>query len=143
LQVETSRNENLEDQNEWVESMRVVKRTAYAQPSREFRVGIKLNKVHVAPQMPALTADTTRPIVLGMSRALKYTLLSLLLVNFTIAGVSNAAAYLDPGTGSIVFQSAIAAVATGVAVFASAWKSVSRFVGRIFNGNAGKDPDKK
>jgi len=31
-----------------------------------------------------------------------------LLCNFTIAGMSNAAAYVDPGTGSIIFQSMIA-----------------------------------
>jgi hypothetical protein len=77
-----------------------------------------------------------------MSRRLKYTLLSFLLLNFTIAGVSDAAAYLDPGTGSIIFQSIIAAAATGLAVCASAWKSVLHFVGRIFNGSAGEDADK-
>jgi len=88
-----------------------------------------------------LTEYATTLIVLKMSRRLKYTLLSFLLLNFTIAGVSNAAAYLDPGTGSIIFQSAIAAVATGLAVFASAWKSVVRFVSRIFNNGVKKDTD--
>ncbi len=38
-----------------------------------------------------------------MNRTQKYILLSLALLNFTIAGVSDAAAYLDPGTGSIIF----------------------------------------
>jgi hypothetical protein len=77
-----------------------------------------------------------------MNRRLKYALLSFLLLNFTIAGVSDAAAYLDPGTGSIIFQSIIATAATGIAVFASAWKNVLRFVSRVFNGRIGKDADK-
>jgi hypothetical protein len=65
-----------------------------------------------------------------MNRTQKYILLSLALLNFTIAGVSDAAAYLDPGTGSIIFQSLIAVVATGLAVFATAWKNVTVFFQR-------------
>jgi hypothetical protein len=89
-----------------------------------------------------LTGWAATLIVIEMGRRLKYTLLSFLLLNFTIAGVSDAAAYLDPGTGSIIFQSIIAAAATGLAVFASAWKRVLHFVGRIFNGSAGEDANK-
>jgi hypothetical protein len=77
-----------------------------------------------------------------MNRTLKITLLAFLLLNFTIAGLSDAAAYLDPGTGNIIFQSIIAAAATGVAVAVSAWKNVLRFVGRIFAGRGGKDANK-
>jgi hypothetical protein len=77
-----------------------------------------------------------------MRRRLKYALLTFLLLNFTIAGVTNAAAYLDPGTGSIIFQGIIAALATGAAVLASAWKSFAGFFGRLFNGRAGKDDDR-
>ena len=51
-----------------------------------------------------------------MNRTRKYILLSLALLNFTIAGVSDAAAYLDPGTGSLIIQSLIGLIA-GVAVF--------------------------
>jgi hypothetical protein len=79
-----------------------------------------------------------------MNRRIKYALLIFLLCNFTIAGMSNAAAYLDPGTGSILFQSIIAVVASGVAVIATAWRSVVRFFSGLFNNsNAEKHSDKK
>jgi hypothetical protein len=77
-----------------------------------------------------------------MNRTQKYILLSLALLNFTIAGVSDAAAYLDPGTGSIIFQSIIAVVATGLAVFATAWKNVKGFFKGLFNSNIKKHSDK-
>lgn len=67
-----------------------------------------------------------------------------LLCNFTIAGISNAAAYLDPGTGSIIFQSVIAIVASGLAVSATTWKRVVRFFSGLFNNsNAEKHSDKE
>jgi hypothetical protein len=77
-----------------------------------------------------------------MNRTQKYILLSLALLNFTIAGVSDAAAYLDPGTGSIIFQSIIAVVATGLAVFATAWKNLVNFFKGRFNSNIKKYSDK-
>jgi len=78
-----------------------------------------------------------------MNRTQKYILLSLALLNFTLAGVSDAAAYLDPGTGSIIFQSIIAVVATGVAVFATAWKNVVSFFNGLFSSNIKKHSDKE
>lgn len=79
-----------------------------------------------------------------MERRKKIALLIFLLCNFTIAGVSNAAAYLDPGTGSIIFQSIIAVAASGLAVFATAWKSVVRFFNGLFNNrNVEKHSDKE
>jgi hypothetical protein len=79
-----------------------------------------------------------------MNRRTKYALLIFLLCDFTIAGMSNAAAYLDPGTGSIIFQSVIAVVASGVAVFAAAWRSVVRFFSGFFTtSNIEKHSDKK
>ena len=60
------------------------------------------------------------------------------LPDFTLAGVCNAFAYLDPGTGSILFQSAIAAVASGLAVV-TARQAVARFFTGIFKRNAGQD----
>ena len=77
-----------------------------------------------------------------MNRTQKYILLSLALLNFTIAGVSDAAAYLDPGTGSIIFQSIVAVVATGLAVFATAWKNLVNFFKGLFNSNTKKHSDK-
>jgi hypothetical protein len=77
-----------------------------------------------------------------MNRTQKYILLSFALANFTIAGVSDAAAYLDPGTGSIIFQGVIAAVATGLAVFASAWKNLVSFFKGLLDSNIKKQSDK-
>jgi hypothetical protein len=77
-----------------------------------------------------------------MNRTQKYILLSLALLNFTIAGVSDAAAYLDPGTGSILFQSIIAVVATGLAIFATAWKNLVNFFKGLFTSNIKKHSDK-
>jgi hypothetical protein len=74
-----------------------------------------------------LTGWIATLIVFEMNPRLEYTLLIFALLNFTIAGVSDAAAYLDPGTGSIIFQSVIAAIATGLAVFSTAWKKVAVF----------------
>ena len=82
-------------------------------------------------------------IVFGMNPKLKYSLLIFALLNFTIAGVSDAAAYLDPGTGSIIFQSVIAVIATGLAVFSTAWKKVAGFFSRLFRSNIEKHPDKE
>jgi hypothetical protein len=77
-----------------------------------------------------------------MNRAARYLLLCFALLNFTIAGVSDAAAYLDPGSGSILFQSAVAVVASGVAVFATAWKSITGFFSRVFNRGDGDEGEK-
>ncbi len=74
-----------------------------------------------------------------MNRSVKYLLLSFALVNFTIAGVSDAAAYLDPGSGSILFQGIVAVVASGVAIFATTWRSITGFFGRVFKRSTGDD----
>jgi hypothetical protein len=76
-----------------------------------------------------------------MKRRSKYILLSFVLLNFTIAGISNAAAYLDPGTGNILFQSMIAIAASALAVIATARQAIAGFVSRVFNirKNARKD----
>jgi hypothetical protein len=74
-----------------------------------------------------------------VNRFAKYFLLSFALVNFTIAGVSDAAAYLDPGSGSILFQGIVAVVASGLAIFATAWRSITSFFGRVFKRRAEND----
>ena len=74
-----------------------------------------------------------------MTKRTKYALLISSLLNFTLAGVCDAAAYLDPGTGSILFQSAIAAVASGVTVIVTARQAVARFFARLFKRNSGQD----
>jgi hypothetical protein len=77
-----------------------------------------------------------------MNPRLKYILLIFALLNFTIAGVSDAAAYLDPGTGSIIFPGVIAVIATGLAVFSTAWKKVADFFSRL-RSNIRKHSDKE
>jgi hypothetical protein len=74
-----------------------------------------------------------------MTPKVKYALLLFGLLNFTLAGVGDAAAYLDPGTGSILFQGVIAAIASGVAVIVTARQAVARFFSGLFKRNAGKD----
>ena len=78
-----------------------------------------------------------------MNRRTKYILLSFALLNFTIAGVTDAAAYLDPGCGSILFQGIIAVVASGLAVFATAWKGISRFFSGFFKSKIEKHSGKE
>jgi hypothetical protein len=89
-----------------------------------------------------LTGSITTLIVFEMNRRLKYILLAFALLNFTVAGISDAAAYLDPGTGSIIFQGVIAVIATGLAVFATAWKNVIGALSGVFRSNNKKHPDK-
>jgi len=74
-----------------------------------------------------------------MTTKTKYALLMFGLLNFTLAGVCDAAAYLDPGTGSILFQSAIAAVASGLAVVVTARQAVARFFTGLFKRDTGRD----
>ena len=75
----------------------------------------------------------------AMTTRAKYALLIFGLLNFTLAGTYQAAAYLDPGTGSILFQSAVAVVASGIAVVATARQAVARFFAGIFKRNAEQD----
>jgi hypothetical protein len=74
-----------------------------------------------------------------MTTKTKYALLIFGLLNFTLAGVCDAAAYLDPGTGSILFQSVIAAVASGLAVVVTARQAVVRFFSGLFKRDTGQD----
>jgi hypothetical protein len=74
-----------------------------------------------------------------MTTKAKYALLIFGLLNFTLAGVCDAAAYLDPGTGSILFQSAVAAVASCLAVFVTARQAVVRFFAGLFKRGSGRD----
>ena len=75
----------------------------------------------------------------GMTTRTKYALLIFGLLNFTLAGMCDAFAYLDPGTGSILFQSVIAAVASALAIVATARQAVARFFVGLFKRDAGQD----
>lgn len=53
-------------------------------------------------------------------------------VFFTLLWTSSAYAYLDPGTGSIIIQSAIAAVVAGLYTVKTYWFSIRSFFASLF-----------
>ena len=110
---------------------------------RRQNVGVQKKRLAVIPPQLSLTVRIVAQIISPMNCDVKYLLLGFLLLDFTIAGVSDAASYLDPGSGSILFQSIIAVVASGVAVFATTWKSIAGFFSRIFNQRGGDQGDKR
>ena len=58
----------------------------------------------------------------------------IILITFVIL-ISNsnyAFAYLDPGTGSIILQAIIGAIAAGLTFFTNFWLKVKNFFKRIF-----------
>jgi len=59
-----------------------------------------------------------------------------LLFAFCLATPATAYAYLDPGTGSILLQGLIAAVAAGLAIGRMYWAKLKAF----FKGDAAKPP---
>lgn len=60
----------------------------------------------------------------------RVTMVGLFIVGFSLLRIPVANAYIDPGTGSFVFQTAIAALlAAGVAIKVF-WKKLARFVTR-------------
>lgn len=55
------------------------------------------------------------------------------------ASVGNAFAYLDPGTGSIIVQGIIGAIAGGLVVGRMYWHKFKGLFSRTKTGNAGSD----
>ena len=58
--------------------------------------------------------------------------LILLIFVFFISISNNAFAYLDPGTGSIILQAIIGAIAAGLTFFTNFWLKVKNFFKKIF-----------
>ena len=58
--------------------------------------------------------------------------LILLIFVFFISSSNNAFAYLDPGTGSIILQAIIGAIAAGLTFFTNFWLKVKNFFKKIF-----------
>ena len=58
-----------------------------------------------------------------------------------LAHVSSAHAYLDPGTGSIILQSILAAIAAVVAFGGMYWQRVKLFFASLFSSNDSADPE--
>ena len=54
----------------------------------------------------------------------------ILLINFFF--INNAFAYLDPGTGSIILQAILGAIAAGLSYCAFYWNKVKNFFKKIF-----------
>ena len=50
---------------------------------------------------------------------------------------SPAAAYLDPGTGSIILQGALAAIAGAIVVLKLYWMRLKSFISSLFTGSKG------
>jgi hypothetical protein len=65
---------------------------------------------------------------------LKYLLLGITLMSLT----SPAYAYLDPGTGSIIIQGLIAAVATSIAFLSVYWQKIKGYIEKKKSSNDSK-----
>lgn len=77
--------------------------------------------------------------------ALKYGFLSLSLIAY-FASTAPAAAYLDPGTGSIILQGLIGAVAGGLVVMRLYWSRLKSFFRKEepeTNAAKGEQPDQE
>ncbi len=66
----------------------------------------------------------------------------LLLVSLVSLTTSSAYAYLDPGTGSMILQATIAAIALGLATIRSWWYRVTAFFGKKNESNQ-ETPDQQ
>mgnify|MGYP004382785105 FL=1 len=54
------------------------------------------------------------------------------LIIIYLASVSKALAYLDPGTGSVILQAIIAAIATAGATIAFYWRKIKMLIKNFF-----------
>ena len=59
----------------------------------------------------------------------KFLIISLV---FFFASINNSYAYLDPGTGSIILQALLGAIAAGLSYCAFYWNKVKNFFKKIF-----------
>lgn len=60
-------------------------------------------------------------------------LINILFLFFFIALTTNAYAYLDPGTGSMIVQAIVGAIAATVSYFYFFWSKVKNFFKKIFS----------
>ena len=58
-----------------------------------------------------------------------------LIVTYFLCSVSNANAYIDPGTGSIILQAILAFVAGAAATVSLWWGNLKIFIKKIFKSN--------
>ena len=58
-----------------------------------------------------------------------------LIVTYFLCSVSNANAYIDPGTGSIILQAILAFIAGAAATVSLWWGNLKIFIKKIFKSN--------
>ncbi len=58
-----------------------------------------------------------------------------LFVGFSFVFVNQSNAYIDPGTGSMIIQGLLAAVAAGAVAIGIFWHRLKGFFGRLFGRN--------
>ena len=72
----------------------------------------------------------------------KFKILYFLIIIY-LASVSKALAYLDPGTGSVILQAIIAAIATAGATIAFYWRKIKMLIKNFFEKkDKNNSPDK-
>lgn len=64
------------------------------------------------------------------------------LVTLGLALPESAAAYLDPGTGSMLLQGVIAVIAATVAAAGMYWRAISDFVRKLMGRTPGSDTNR-
>lgn len=66
---------------------------------------------------------------------MEYFKLAVLIFVYLLSSVSNANAYIDPGTGSIILQAILAFVAGAAATVSLWWGNLKMFIKKIFKSN--------
>ena len=64
-----------------------------------------------------------------------YFKLTVLIFVYLLSSVSNANAYIDPGTGSIILQAILAFIAGAVATVSLWWGNLKMFIKKIFKSS--------
>lgn len=66
---------------------------------------------------------------------MRYFKLTVLIFVYLLTSVSNANAYIDPGTGSIILQAILAFIAGAAATVSLWWGNLKMFIKKIFKSS--------
>lgn len=66
---------------------------------------------------------------------MRYFKLTVLIFVYLLTSVSNANAYIDPGTGSIILQAILAFIAGAAATVSLWWVNLKMFIKKIFKSS--------
>ena len=66
---------------------------------------------------------------------MRYIKLTVLIFVYLFTSVSNANAYIDPGTGSIILQAILAFIAGAAATVSLWWGNLKMFIKKIFKSS--------